>query len=92
MVQLLALAHHFQHLLHTGQVKDLAEIARLGGISRARATQIANLAFLAPSVQELVVLGEGEGQEAGRGVLGEHTLRALAGMVDWEEQESVGRI
>ena len=80
-VQLLALAHHFQHLLDTGQAKDLADIARLGGISRARATQIANLAFLAPSIQEQVIFGEAE--------VGEHALRPLLGWVDWEVQKDL---
>lgn len=87
-VQLLALAHHFQHLLHTGQAKDLADIARLGGISRARATQIANLAFLAPSIQEHVLLNERYEDK----IIGEHALRNLAGMVDWVEQEKVYKL
>ena len=41
--RLLALAHHIQELLDTGQVKDLAEVARRGRVSRARVTQIMNL-------------------------------------------------
>jgi hypothetical protein len=34
---LLALAHRFEQLVRTGAVRDYAEIARLGGVSRARA-------------------------------------------------------
>jgi len=41
--RLLALAHHIQELLDTGQVKDLAEVARRGHVTRARVTQIMNL-------------------------------------------------
>ena len=87
-MQLLALAHHFQHLLDTGQAKDLADIARLGGISRARATQIANLALLAPSIQERVLLQEGYEDQ----IIGEHALRDLARMVDWVEQQKVCKL
>jgi len=50
--RLLALAHHIQELIDTGQVKDLAEVARRGHVSRARVTQIMNLLLLAPDIQE----------------------------------------
>ena len=50
--RLLALAHHIQELLDTGQVKDLAEVARRGHVTRARVTQIMNLLLLAPDIQE----------------------------------------
>ena len=40
---LLALAHRFEQLVRTGAVRDCAEIARLGGVSRARLSQILNL-------------------------------------------------
>ena len=53
--RLLALAHHIQELLDTGQVRDLAEVARLGHITRARATQIMNLLVLAPDIQEEIL-------------------------------------
>ncbi len=52
IARLLALAHHIQELLDTGQVRDLAEIARRGHITRARMTQIMNLLLLAPDIQE----------------------------------------
>jgi len=53
--RLLALAHHIQELIDTGQVKDLAEVARRGHITRARMTQIMNLLLLAPDIQEQVL-------------------------------------
>jgi len=53
--RLLALAHHIQELLDTGQVKDLAEVARRGHITRARMTQIMNLLLLAPDIQEEIL-------------------------------------
>ena len=53
--RLLALAHHIQELLDTGQVKDLAEVARRGNVTRARVTQIMNLLLPAPDIQEEVM-------------------------------------
>jgi len=53
--RLLALAHHIQELLDTGQVKDLAEVARRGHVTRARVTQIMNLLLLAPDIQEEIL-------------------------------------
>ncbi len=53
--RLLALAHHIQGLLDTGQVRDLAEVAHLGHITRARVTQIMNLLLLAPDIQEEIL-------------------------------------
>lgn len=48
----MALAIRFDRLIQEGQVKDDAEIARLGHVSRARVTQIMNLLMLAPEIQE----------------------------------------
>jgi hypothetical protein len=53
--RLMALAHHLERLVVTGQVKDYAELARLGHVSRARITQIMNLSLLAPEIQEEIL-------------------------------------
>ena len=55
ITRLLALAHHLQELLDSGKVKDLAEVARRGHVSRARVTQIMNLLLLAPDIQEAIL-------------------------------------
>lgn len=52
VARLLALAHHFDHLIAQGVVQDYAEIARLSQLSRARVAQIMTLKFLAPAIQE----------------------------------------
>jgi hypothetical protein len=53
----MALAIRFESLLHNGTVKDYAELARLGHVTRARMTQIMNLRLLAADIQEdLLVL------------------------------------
>src|SRR5688500_7517099 len=53
--RLMALAIRFDDLLRRGEVKDLADIARLGHVTRARATQIMNLLMLAPDIQEALL-------------------------------------
>ena len=48
----MALAIHLESLLQSGAITNRAALARLGGVSRARVTQILNLNYLAPSIQE----------------------------------------
>jgi hypothetical protein len=55
IARLMALAHHFERLVVTGVVKDYAELARLGMVSRARISQIMNLLLLAPDIQEAIL-------------------------------------
>ena len=50
--RLMALAIHFDGLIRKGIVRDYADLARLGGITRARITQIMNLLNLLPEIQE----------------------------------------
>ncbi len=58
VTRLMALAIRFEELLNNGTVKDYADLARLGGVSRARITQIMNLRLLAPSIQEQLIFQE----------------------------------
>jgi hypothetical protein len=50
--RLLALAYLFDDMIRRGDVKDYAEIARLGGVSRARISQIMDFMLLPVNVQE----------------------------------------
>src|SRR5436190_10095545 len=52
VARLLALAHKFQNMLDSGEVTSLAELARLGRVSRARITQVMDLLMLAPEIQD----------------------------------------
>lgn len=82
--RLMALAIHFDGLIRKGTVKDYADLARLGGVSRARITQIMNLLNLAPEIQELLLLfGEAV---RGRGCLTEREIRAVTDICDWHKQ------
>jgi hypothetical protein len=75
----MALAVKFQDMVHRGEVRDYADLARLGYVTRARLTQIMNL-LLAPDIQEhLLSLPSSV-------PVRERHLRAIVAIVDWLEQ------
>ena len=87
--RLMALAIKFDILIRQGVVRDYADLARLGHVSRARITQIMNLLHLAPDIQEqLLNLRTSNGTAQG---LCERHLRKLAGTIDWSEQRQLCR-
>jgi hypothetical protein len=55
IARLMALAIRFEDLVRSGQVASYSELAHLGGVTRARISQIMNLSLLAPSIQEQVL-------------------------------------
>jgi len=55
VARLMALAIHFDGLIRNGVVADYADLARLGGVSRARITQVMNLLNFAPDIQEAML-------------------------------------
>src|SRR5713101_8286217 len=84
ITRLLALAVKFEGLLQQGVVKDYAELARLGQVSRARVTQIMNLLSLAPDIQQQILSWSREGP-GGQSVR-ETSVRALSSEVMWSRQ------
>ena len=78
----MALAIKFQDMVDRGEVRDYAELARLGYVTRARLTQIMNLLLLAPNVQEEILFAS---EAAG---IPERLLRKLVTFVEWGEQRS----
>lgn len=84
IVQVVALAIHFQDMLDRGEVRNHADLARLGCISRERMSQIMMLAWLAPDIQQQVLnLPKTPG---GRFPVSETKLRAIARLSVWEQQ------
>jgi hypothetical protein len=80
VARLLALAIRFEGLLRAGTIRDYAELARLGRVTRARMTQIMQLLDLAPDIQEQILflpLIQG---------LNERNLRPIVSRIDWDEQ------
>jgi hypothetical protein len=56
ITRLIALAIKFQEMVDRGEVRDYADLARLGYVTRARMTQIMNLLNLAPDIQEQLLI------------------------------------
>jgi hypothetical protein len=76
----MALAIRFQGVLREETIRDYAELARLGQVTRARMTQIMKLLDLAPDIQEQILfLPPIKG-------LNERNLRRIVGRIDWDEQ------
>ncbi|QDU28888.1 hypothetical protein ETAA8_39940 [Anatilimnocola aggregata] len=81
IAKLMALAIHFDQLIREGKVRDQAEIAELGHVSRARVTQIMNLLNLAPEIQEeLLFVASVEG------MFTERHVRRLVAAAEWSKQ------
>ena len=86
VARLMALALHFEELLQSGTVGHYADLARLGGVTRARMTQIMNLLNLAPDIQEALLFLPN--QMSGRDAVNERSLRAAVKEPLWHEQRS----
>jgi hypothetical protein len=80
IARLLALAIRFEGLLKQQTIRDYAELARLGRVTRARITQIMKLLDLAPDIQEQILFSPNI-----RG-LNERNLRPIVRRMDWSEQ------
>jgi len=83
VAQMLALGHRIQAALDSGEYKDQATAARALGVTRMRITQLLNLTFLAPDIQEEILFMEAVD---GREPLAERDLRALGRYEAWAEQ------
>jgi hypothetical protein len=80
IARLMALAIRFEGLLRDETIRDYAELARLGRVTRARMTQITKLLHLAPDIQEQILfLPPIKG-------LNERNLRPIVRRIDWDEQ------
>ena len=83
LTRLLALAHRWNRRVDEGIVANYAEIARLMGLSRARVTQIVDLSFLAPDIQDEILLGDADATE--------REIREIARAPEWDEQRRLWR-
>ena len=72
----IALAHHVEALIAAGAIEDYADAARRLGLSRARITQVADLALLAPDIQAAVLQGRCEPRDRHLREVGRHPLWA----------------
>jgi hypothetical protein len=84
VARLMALAIRFEGLLREGEVKDFADLARFGRVTRARISQIMNLLNLAPDLQEqLLFLAP---VFTRRQEIHERTLRTVVREPSWKRQ------
>jgi hypothetical protein len=82
VARMLALAHKLEALVRSGAAKDYAELARLGGVSASRMSQILLLLHLAPAIQEQVLFLDGSRAQ----LLTEGQLRRVAREPNWDRQ------
>ena len=87
ITRLMALAIYLQEMLDKGDIKDQAEIARLGHVTRARVTQIMNLKFLAPDIQEDIRFLPNTVK--GRDPIPEGKLRLIVKELCWNRQRTL---
>jgi hypothetical protein len=83
IARLMALAVKFQDMIDRGEVRDYADLARLGFVSRARITQIMNMLNLAPDIQEELLTSSTPAAQAD---LPERCLRRVTAAVGWSQQ------
>lgn len=83
VARVLALAHHWRGLIQSGAVRDQADLARLVGVSRARVTQVMSLLWLAPDIQEEILLLDAARHQGGP--LHRHLLPVTA-LAPWSAQ------
>jgi len=84
IIRLMALAIKFQEMVDRGEVRDYADLAGLGYVSRARITQIMNLLSLAPDIQEAILI---PGQDCA--CPPERDIRRVVALVAWVDQRRV---
>ena len=75
---MLALAHHVERLVESGELSNYAAAARALRLTRARFTQVLNLLLLTPIIQERLLLGALD--------ISERRLRAVCRESCWENQ------
>jgi hypothetical protein len=85
--RLMALAIKFDGLVRRGEVRDYADLARLGYVTRARITQIMNLLNLAPDIQEEILFLPRTVK--GRDPIRERDVRPIAAVLHWNRQRKM---
>ena len=83
--QYLVLAHQIQRLLDDGKVKTFKQIAQWLNMTPARISQIMNLLFLAPDIQEQILLSENEKVRQ----LTEYKIYKITMEIDWQKQKDM---
>ena len=89
VARLMALALRLDELVRTGQVASYSALASLGQVTRARISQILNLLYLAPDLQEALLFLPPTLR--GRDAIILADLVPLAATFDWRKQRRLWR-
>src|SRR5207302_4662620 len=89
LARFLALALRLEAQLRRGVLKDCAEVARLGHVTRARVSQILTLVHLAPDIQEAILFLPRT--QRGRDPVILSDVIPIAMEVDWKRQRRAWR-
>ena len=87
--RLMALALRLDELVRTGQVGSYRELALLGQVTRARVSQIVNLLYLAPDIQEALLFLPPTVRGRDPVILAD--LMPIAATLDWRKQRRLWR-
>ena len=87
--RLMALAIRFDGLLKRGMVRDYADLAHLGLVSKPRITQIMNLLLLAPDIQEEILFLSRIIK--GNDPISERHVRPITKIQNWDKQRLIWR-
>ena len=89
VTEVLALAIQFQDMIQRGDARDYADLARLGCLTRERMSQIMELVWLAPDIQQEIL--EFPPNSAPRFAISEVAVRRIAAVLNWGEQRDLWR-
>jgi hypothetical protein len=84
--RLVALTIHFDGLIRDGVVKNYADLARLGSVSRARITQIMNILALPPWKRDEILITWCAATRCGEAT--ERNFRIVSGEEIWNLQRN----
>jgi hypothetical protein len=87
VAQVMALAIHFQDMIQRGESRDYADLARLGCLTRERMSQIMELIWLAPEIQQEIL--EFPPTTKPRFPVSEVSVRRIAEKLRWTEQRDL---
>ena len=87
--RLMALALRLDELVRSGPIRSYSELALLGQVTRARVSQIVNLLYLAPDIQEALLFLPPTLR--GRDPLILADLMPIAATLDWRKQRRLWR-
>jgi hypothetical protein len=80
----MALAIQFQDMIQRSEARDYADLARLGCLTRERMSQIMELVWLAPDIQQEILEFPPRGTT--RFPISEAAVRKIASPLSWNEQ------